>query len=358
MSEVQTRKSPRTRYMPLMTGMLMCGNIGATMALEINLPGFTPLGEVTVNGINYSNVGGYASPGEGSNIYVGHSNNIRASCDTALENSLTPDGQFYGWELVSNSGVYGVIYDSSVTGWIILQENNSRFALTASWASNGQVSSDKLNYNNKANCYKAVSGYRQITIPGGERSLSGLVKYGVYVDPIAGKSGSYNLNFYVGKFQTNFVQASQTFDVKLTECSVSTQSQIRFGTVDAGSVAPVISSDGGLDITCNGKPPTVSISYTAHAVSATRTSTELVMSNLENQSLGTVRGFIGNSADGDAGCNDAVTSVHFGAPAKNLLTGVGNNQSYSIPLKWVLCPDQQAVPGAGTASAILNINWR
>ncbi|HDC4393625.1 TPA: hypothetical protein O8L60_004619 [Enterobacter cloacae] len=358
MNKRKKSKSLQTFYMPMLIGMLSGGNIGAAIALEINMPGFSHLGEVTVNGINYSNVNGYASPGEGTNVYVGHSNNNSASCNTALENILTPDGKYYGWELAPNSGVYGIIYDSNVTGWITLKENNSRFELTANWASNGRVSSDKMNYNNRENCYKAVSGYKQINIPGGERSLSGQVKYGVYVDPITGKSGSYNLKFYVGKFQTNFTEASQTVDVKLTACSVLIQSHISFGDVNAGSVAPVISSEGGLDIACHGKPPTVSLSYTAHAVSATRSSTELLMSNVQNQSLGTVRGFVGNTADSDAGCNDASSSIHFGAPAKNLLTHVGSNQSYSIPLKWVLCPDQQAVPGTGTANAILNLNWR
>ncbi|AHG22940.1 hypothetical protein Z042_20530 [Chania multitudinisentens RB-25] len=192
----------------------------------------------------------------------------------------------------------------------------------------------------------------------GDNTLSGQLNYGVYVDTTRPQAGTYNLNFYLGKYQGSFTPVSHALNVRLTACTVTTPSQIRFGTVDAGSVAPVISPDSGIDLACNGRAPTVNVSYSAQAVSPTQTSSQLVMSNGQNQAQGTVRGFIGNGADADVGCNDAATSIHFGSPAKSLLANAASNQSHTIPLKWVLCPNATPVLGEGRASATLDIIWQ
>ncbi|WP_155412648.1 hypothetical protein [Yersinia intermedia] len=209
------------------------------------------------------------------------------------------------------------------------------------------------------------SGIRNTGFYAGNFSLS----WYVYVDPSVAVGTIASVpTFYVSRsiagsgwgVAKSIAANISGYQIKVTSttCTLSTPSQIQFGTIDAGSTAPVISSDSGLDISCNGVAPTVNVSYTAQAVSATQTPTQLVMSNTQNQTLGMVRGFIGTNADSEVGCNDAVTSLKFGAPATNLLTAAANNTAHKIPLKWVLCPSSYAVPGQGVASATLDIIWQ
>ncbi|AHG22939.2 hypothetical protein Z042_20525 [Chania multitudinisentens RB-25] len=340
---------------------MLWGNALPTLALDILGPGFTPLGQLTASSTSRAN-GNYSYNTNGTlgiNIYVGRSNDFTTRCSSVLPNIQTPDGNYYGWELSPNSGVYGVIYDSALNSWVWNPDNyTTRASLTATWQANGKASTNGTD--NIANCYTAVphTDRAAFSLRVGDDTLSGQLKYGVYVDTTRPQAGTYNLQFYLGKYQGTFIPVSQILNVHLTACTVTTPSQVRFGTVDAGSVAPVISPDSGIDLACSGRAPTVNVSYSAQAVSPTQTSSQLVMSNGQNQAQGTVRGFIGNGADADAGCNDAATSIHFGNPAKSLLANAASNQSHTIPLKWVLCPNATPVLGEGRASATLDIIWQ
>ncbi|WP_300005248.1 hypothetical protein [uncultured Cedecea sp.] len=83
-----------------------------------------------------------------------------------------------------------------------------------------------------------------------------------------------------------------------------------------------------------------------------------MMKNAQNQLQGYVRGFIGDNAGSDAGCNDTSSSILFNQDPVLLLENVDNNMSYSLDLKWVLCPVANPGLGAGTASTTLNVIWQ
>lgn len=353
----------RNSYRVILAGLLLWGCAGAAMALDVNGPGFTPLGQIIASSISIKTASASYAPGSVSSgiNFILSSSDVTPLCnDSALPNKLTPDGKYYGWELSPGTGVYGVIYDSSVTGWVWKSSSyTGKHTITATWQASGKASTNGTD--RTANCYAAMphGGSNSVFyLRENEDTLSGVVKYGVYVDSTAPKAGNYTLSFYLGKFQGTFTPVSKAFTVNLTTCTVSTPAQVRFGDLDAGSVTPVFSSDGGLDISCSGKTPTINLSYGAQAVSATRSATELVMSNSENQTQGVVRGFVGSTAEADAGCSDKTSSVRFGAPAASLATGADNNMTLMFPLKWVLCPVASASPGKGSASAILDIHWQ
>lgn len=342
----------------LVTGAQLLGCSGPTMALTVSGPGFTHLGQVAASSTSDTTDSWFYAHNTrtlGLNLILSATpDNWFAMCDQVLPNVLTPDGNYYGWELSPGSGVYGVIYDSSVTTSIWLWDN--KHSMTATWSANGRSSTGHTD--GVANCFTSIPRNTIYRMKTGENTLNGQLKYGVYVDSIAPLADSYTLRFYIGKYRGSITPVSQAFTVNLTACTVTAPSKIRFGNVDAGVTAPVISSDDDIKITCSGLAPSVNVSYTAQAISATQSQTELVMSNSQNQTLGTVRGFIGTNADSEAGCNNAATSVHFGAPAQRLLKTAANNRGHIIPLKWVFCPVSSAPPGEGTASATLDIIWQ
>lgn len=340
----------------ILAGIIVLRNAAAT---EVSGPGFTPLGEIAASSISNNTFSGYyADQKLGLNLIL--TRQFDSYCDTALPNVRTPDGKYYGWELSPGSGVYGVIYDSVLTAWLWTSDKyTQKSSITATWLANGQASTNGTDQT--ANCYtsvpRATSG-KNFAMRHGENTLSGLLKYGVYVDPTSRKAGSYTLRFNIGKFMGKYNPVTQTFIVNLTACTVSTLTQIRFGTVDANSRAPIISPNGGLDISCAGQPTSVNLTYSAEAVVYQADSpTELMMSNSKGEKQGTVRGFIGVNAESDAGCSDKVSSVRFDATTVSLKSGAKNNQSHNFPLIWVLCSKQSAQPGEGKANAILNINW-
>lgn len=269
---------------------------------------------------------------------------------------LTPDGKYYGWELSPGSDVYGVIYESIITGWLWATPSlTTKTYITAYWSMNGFASTDRMN--NKENCYSSISRGAEYYSRKGDNTLYGQLKYGVYVDSVAPKAGNYNLNFFIGKQERKFARISQPINVILNECTITTPGLIRFGTLDAGSTTPVVSPDGGLDIVCSGQSTTLNLSETVHAVSALQSSTELILSNIQNQEQAVVRGFISSGTKNDGVCHDTTTSLHFDSTTTTLEQGAANNQSHRFPLQWVLCPKRGVPPGKGTASATLIINW-
>ncbi|EPC4333572.1 hypothetical protein ACRZTK_004149 [Enterobacter asburiae] len=342
----------------ILSNLLIQEYIGLAYAQDVTGPGFTPLGVITPSSIStVTDTWNTRSNILGTDLILSQTgNDIVAHCSNALPNILTPDGKFYGWELAPGSGVYGVIYGSTVTGWIWTSSSyTTKTSIIATWQDNGQASTNGTH--NMANCYSSASYDASIALRKNEDTLSGQLKYGVYVDTTAPKAGNYTLSFYLGKYRGTFTPILQTITVSLTACTVSTPSYVRFETVEAGTMDPVISSEGGLEVACEGNLPTVNLSYSVQAVSAARSPTELVMENSQNQTQGIIRGFTGSGADSDAGCSDTASSVRFDATTTGLLVGATNNQSHRFPLKWVLCPERTAPPGEGHASAVVSISW-
>lgn len=337
-------------------------------AIDIAATGLNPVGSITPTSVFSRGSGASivpAVPNHGWTLIVSTrilSASYSTDCATmAAPNNPTRDGLAYGWELQPNSGIYGIIYDSQITALSHARAPADTvyqyIPMTATWGANGEASKNAYTYT--ANCYTgAPAGYWFSFSTSLPNSLSGDMKYGVYVDTTRAVEGNYTLQFSVGKDQGTYTAVTESIKVALTACTVSTPNSIPFGNVDAGSTAPVVSPAGGIDISCTGQRSTVNVSYSTRAVSATQTATTLAMINQQGETQGSVRGFIGTNADNEAGCNNAVTSIHFDTAPRSLLTAVANNQAYTIPLKWVLCPVSSAAPGQGTASATLDIIWQ
>lgn len=353
---------------PALLYLALYGATFSSQAINVNGYGFHPLGSVipvliTTSSLNATPVTSSVAPRTFGLFTKMPSATSRSDCSayTVLPNTLTSDGKYYGWELVPGSGIYGVIYDSSVTAFLDGYYPDPKTSVTVTWGSNGKVSyTSSHGAWGITHCYTSTpTSYTYKYTQGQNTISSGNIKYGIYIaSGAAPLTKKYDFAFYIWKWFSNPMSVLQTVDVSFTNCTVATPGQIKFGTVDAGSVTPVISTDSGLDIACAGQPPSVNLSYSAQAVSATRSPTELVMSNSENQTQGVVRGFVGRTAAADAGCSDKTSSVRFGAEATSLATGADNNQALTFPLKWVLCPVASAPPGQGTASAILDIHWQ
>ncbi|HDC4393722.1 TPA: hypothetical protein O8L60_004720 [Enterobacter cloacae] len=348
--------------------LVLYGTAFSTQAIEVQGYGFHPLGSVVpvmVTTRNVSNRPGTPTPAPRTIGLFKIAPPVGSSplCEDSsiLPNTLTPDGKYYGWELASGSGIYGVIYNSSVTAYLDGSGSDPRTTITLNWGSNGKVSyTSSHGAWGLTHCYSSTPVLSYYSFISGRNTISsGNIKYGIYVAPgAAAVSKQYDFSFYISKWYSSPTSVQETVDLYFTDCTVTTPSRVRFGTVDAGSETPVISADGGLDIACVGGSPTVNLSYSAQAVSSIQSPTELVMKNSQNQTQGIVRGFIGSSADSDARCSNSATSVRFDDTTTPLQTGAANNQSHSFPLKWVLCPERTAQPGEGNASAVLSINWQ
>ena len=346
----------------LVIGVLLTGITIPVYAEDVTGPGFTSLGIVQAYSqsdiTSFESLDGGNDKKYGINFILSTSNNRLGLCSAALPNVLTPDGQFYGWELSPYSGVYGVIYDSSILAYSLTANYANKIYTTSTWSANGKASDGLGGVKNcytpdKANFPQATAWFRN-----GENTLSGQLNYGVYIDSTNPKAGNYNLDFYLGKFSGVYTHVSVPLTVTLTSCTVNTPTQVNFGNISAGSTTPVVSADGGLNVVCAGAPPTVNILYSAQFISPLVSPTTLSMSNNEGVKMGNVRGFIGTNAENDVGCTDKNTSMDFNGTTLPLLVGANNNSSLNIPLKWVLCPDARPGVGEGAASVMLNIIWK
>lgn len=332
--------------------ILMLISVSA-FAISVTGTGFTPLGQIDTNEIvntsatpNRNHVGGFFLLVSGS-----PRSDLGASCSSGkpYNNLSIPGTSYYGSYLAP--GIFLVFYDSvitSVNNYVSVLPTETR---VIKFDSNGQMD------NGNKICIGEQRDGSHILYEAGKHEVSGILKYGIYVTPSAVSGANLNLSIYVYRAYSTVISINEPTQVNLIDCSVATPALIDFQDVPAGNTTPVIDHNSNISINCTGKAPSVSINYSMTSISETANNTSLMMKNAQNQLQGYVRGFIGDNASIDAGCNDAPSSMFFNQNPITLISNKPNNAAYSLDLKWVLCPIANPGLGEGTASTTLNIIW-
>lgn len=348
----------------LLVGIFCCSLYVTPVNADTSLhQGFNPLGTTNINITGIDGTITSKPDWDGLAFAIGKSS-LSSACfspNQALTHSTL--GGYSG--ILISTGVLFVIYDGTLSG--LRGTGAGTLNYSYSWNSAGVLSpptntqavwcaDPRVNVINGKGVRLALpNGYTTGSFHTGIYIAPGITNPTITVPSLYVTRGyASNIGSQPG---TAIASTGKTYTV-VSECTITTPSYIAFGNIDIGATSAVTSPDGGINVACTGAMTTVSISYSARAVSATHSATTLAMLNSQGEIQGNVRGFVGINADNDTGCNDTDTSMHFGSEPKSLLSNVANNQTHSIPLKWVLCPTQSAAPGQGTASATLDFIWQ
>lgn len=342
-------------------GIFIYGCSLTIYAVPVTGLGLNPVGQIDTSNIIYSTVHGYNRNYAGAFFFgiapVGLPNALY-QCSDMLKVQKSLDGKYTGIRLAT--GVTLVFYDSTISSTTVFTSGSQTKVIT--FNSYGAMTN---NYDSSTFCSAAAvnNSYADNhvipkTLPA-NAGMSGILKYGIYVESAATSGTNVPVSFAVIKVGVDSGEkVTEEAEVNMVSCTVSTPSEIDFGTINAGDTAPVLSNSGDLNVNCNGSGKTVTIDYSATSPSENGSGTALVMKNTQNQSQGVVRGFIGETAEVDAGCTNKSSSMYFNGTPVTLITKTENNKGNRFPLTWVLCPDVTPGLGNGNASAILNVIWK
>ncbi|MDM7159340.1 hypothetical protein QUH38_23860, partial [Klebsiella pneumoniae] len=204
------------------------------------------------------------------------------------------------------------------------------------------------------------------TLLAGTTSRASL-EYGVYVLPGTAPATYTNYSLLFGLSMGGSLPnpyerlVLPPLEINKATCTVVTPGLIAFGDVAAGqaSAGEGIAVPATLGVTCtNYSGSTIQVSYSVKPKSQAGGKYTLPLISTGGGIAGDVRGFLGPSAENDAGCVDKASSV----PMDNTLIPVGTvantiTNSWTAPLTWVLCPRVNAKPGPATAIATIEANW-
>ena len=144
-------------------------------------------------------------------------------------------------------------------------------------------------------------------------------------------------------------------------CTMSTKTSVIFDTT-TGETA--IKQQAPLTVTCensnSGRDFQLQLKSQPVAPSVLQSKNVITLQNsADNTQGGWVRGFVGASANDDAGCQDKSTSIPFDGSALGFATLKSNTAgSGPVPLIWVLCKSGTEKPGLATGAAMLELFFK
>lgn len=176
---------------------------------------------------------------------------------------------------------------------------------------------------------------------------------GVYL----GRRMSSSTTGYAGLWLTQ----STSLSIVPPACTMSTKTSVTFDTT-TGETA--IKQQAPLTVTCensnSGRDFQLQLKSQPVAPSVLQSKNVITLQNsADNTQGGWVRGFVGASANDDAGCQDKSTSIPFDGSALGFATLQSNTAgSGPVPLIWVLCKSGTEKPGLATGAAMLELFFK
>lgn len=158
---------------------------------------------------------------------------------------------------------------------------------------------------------------------------------------------------------------SSNFNVRVTrlKCTVNTPQTIDFGTVANSSKTPRTVA-GEVSVACaqGSVPETLEVSLLARPVGGSVSPTDTTVGvQIGGETVGTVRGFIGERANEEAGCIDRPSSLSLNYLNQYKLGGITKSESaknFTQPLVWTFCPVPNSKTGRATAAIELNATFK
>lgn len=155
------------------------------------------------------------------------------------------------------------------------------------------------------------------------------------------------------------------FNVRVTrlKCTVNTPQSIDFGTVANSSKTPRTIA-GEVSVACaqGSVPESLEVSLLARPVGGSVLPTDTTVGvQIGGETVGTVRGFIGERANEEAGCIDRPSSLSLNYLNQYKLGGITQSESaknFTQPLVWTFCPVPNSKTGRATAAIELNATFK
>jgi len=176
---------------------------------------------------------------------------------------------------------------------------------------------------------------------------------GVYL----GRRMSISTAGYTGLWLTQ----SASLSIVPPACTMSTKTSVIFDTT-TGETA--IKQQAPLTVTCEKNNPgrdfQLQLKSQPVAPSVLQSKNVITLQNSDgNTQGGWVRGFVGASANDDAGCQDKSTSIPFDGSALGFATLQSDTAgSGPVPLMWVLCKSGTEKPGLATGAVMLELLFK
>ncbi|MGY6711911.1 hypothetical protein [Klebsiella pneumoniae] len=373
----------RVRFAAWLKGAMLLAMLPQSVSAIVLGPGYTKLGYWNPSVITTQNGRDFSGAQGGSGIhfrdypnfmiieaYDNTTRGISENCNgwgSSLSWVTTGDG--WSGYLIAQ-GVYLIISGtaSGTQQWWWTEYAAQRTTTgSAAWSSKGMPSGDHKT-RAAANCagIPPYDGVGAFTLLAGTTSRASL-EYGVYVLPGAAPATYTNYSLLFGLSMGGSLPnpyerlVLPPLEINKATCTVVTPGLIAFGDVAAGqaSAGEGIAVPATLGVTCtNYSGSTIQVSYSVKPKSQAGGKYTLPLISTGGGIAGDVRGFLGPSAENDAGCVDKASSV----PMDNTLIPVGTvantiTNSWTAPLTWVLCPRVNAKPGPATAIATIEANW-
>lgn len=175
--------------------------------------------------------------------------------------------------------------------------------------------------------------------------------------------------FYFNSVAAHFGNQTQilptNFNVRVTtlKCTVNTPQSIDFGTVANSSKTPRTVA-GEVSVVCaqGSVPESLEVSLLARPAGGSVLPTDTTVGvQIGGETVGTVRGFIGERANEEAGCIDRPSSLSLNYLNQYKLGGITQSESaknFTQPLVWTFCPVPNSKTGRATAAIELNATFK
>lgn len=147
------------------------------------------------------------------------------------------------------------------------------------------------------------------------------------------------------------------------KCTVNTPQSIDFGTVANSSKTPRTIA-GEVSVACaqGSVPESLEVSLLARPAGGSVLPTDTTVGvQIGGETVGTIRGFIGERANEEAGCIDRPSSLSLNYLNQYKLGGITQSESaknFTQPLVWTFCPVPNSKTGRATAAIELNATFK
>lgn len=276
-----------------------------------------------------------------------------------------PYGTISGGYKVANTIFYSGVNEYHHTAGKDQREGTS----SVTYAQNGSVSSGTgVNCGGFGLLYPA-SAYAGLTEPfmyEGTGSISTAnIGFGVYVQPGSIRMPEKEIYTRMLRGLNLNMEPStwiiQNFSLHWAgfSCTVDTPAVVSFGDINPSKKESLVGSQVSvnLGINCNNpEASTTAVTYSVKPKSQSGGAYTLPVISAAGSIAGDIRGFLGQRASAEAGCNDQSSSVRMDNTPAPLRT-ISGPENWSENLIWVLCPRQDANPGPASATAVLELDW-
>ena len=381
---------PGVRFAAWLKGAMLLAMLPQSVSAIVLGPGYTKLGNwnptvtATQDGRNFRGLGSGNFDGINAGDYPNFmSLQAYANTTSVLQENCNGGGVILPWVTTGDgwsgyriaTGVFLIIsgtasgtqrWEGAGHGTGVITGTRTTTG-SAAWSSTGTPSgNNRTGYT--ANCAGIWPYYDAglFTLKAGTTSKASL-EYGVYVLP-GTASATYTDHSLVfglslgGSIPTVYERLIlPPLEINKATCTVVTPGLIAFGDVTAGqaSAGKGIAVPATLGVSCtNYSGSTIQVSYSVKPKSQAGGKYTLPLISTGGGIAGDVRGFLGPSAENDAGCVDKASSVPMDNTLVPLRTVANTStNSWTDPLTWVLCPRVNAKPGPATATATIEVNW-